>query len=295
MPPLLQLNEVSSELDALIRLLDDSDPHVTTSVQRRLIEYRWRAVPHLQAVLAASPPDSPRAVNAQACLRAIRTNALATLLDRILDACAEGSDIPLEESLTLLSIFGCPDGDPGAIGHHLDTLWLDVERALQAAPTRSEVQKLLALNTVVFDRAQFRGAGNDYHTPHRIYLAPVLQHRQGIPITLSCIYMLIAARAGIELWGIGMPLHFVVYSPALEVYIDPFNAGTFISREECCQFIEQAGFRFSESMLMRRSNVEILQRVIRNAIYAHTKSQQQWEAETLQETLETIERLTKQP
>lgn len=295
MPPLVQYNQVSSELDALIRLLDDNDPHVTTSVQRRLVWYGWRAVPLLRAAIAASPLDAPGAVNAQACIQAIRTNALATLLDRILDACAEGTDVPLEESLALLSVFGYPESDPDAIGHHLDTLWLDVERAIRAMPTQSEVSKLLALNTVLFDRAQFRGAGNDYHTPQRIYLAPVLQHCQGIPITLSCIYMLVAARAGIELWGIGMPLHFLVYSPALDVYIDPFNTGTFISREECRQFIEQAGFSFSESMLARRSNVEILQRVIRNAIYAHTKSQQQWEAETLQETLETIERLTKQP
>lgn len=295
MPSLLQLDNTNSELDALIRLLDDSDPQVTTGVQRRLIWYGWRAVPLLRAAIASSPPDAPRALNAQACIRAIRTNALATLLDRILDACADGMDISLEASLSLLSVFGHPESDPGAITYHLDTLWLEVERVTRSMPTCSEVNKLLALNTVFFGRAQFRGAGNDYHTPQRIYLAPVLEHRQGIPITLSSIYMLVAARAGIELWGIGMPLHFVVYSPALEVYIDPFNAGTFISREECRRFIEQAGFSFADTMLVRRKNTEILQRVIRNAIYAHTKSQQQWEAETLQETLDTIERLTEQP
>jgi len=88
MPLLVPPEESSSELYALIRLLDDSDPEVTTAVQHRLIWHGARAVPYLRAAFANSKPKSPLALNAESCIRAIRTNALATLIDRIFDACA---------------------------------------------------------------------------------------------------------------------------------------------------------------------------------------------------------------
>jgi regulator of sirC expression with transglutaminase-like and TPR domain len=294
MPLLVPPEESSSELYALIQLLDDSDPQVTTAVQHRLIWHGARAVPYLRAAIANSKPKSPLALNAESCIRAIRTNALATLIDRIFDACVADSDIALEESLALLSVFGYPDTEHDALHEQLDRLWLDAERTVRTMTTRTDVNALLALNRAMFDQAQFRGAGNDYHTPQRIYLAPVFKHRCGIPITLSCIYMLVAERMGIELWGIGMPLHFIVYSPALNIFIDPFNGGLFISHDECRRFVEQVGFSFSEEMLSRRSNREIIVRTIRNAVYAHTRNGHQWEAETLEETLGAIERIARQ-
>ncbi|MCX7930719.1 MAG: transglutaminase-like domain-containing protein [Chlorobi bacterium] len=280
-----------SELQALADLLDDTDPVVTTAVQRRLIAYQFAAVPMLRRILHESTPDSTTHANALACLRGIQTEALSQLVGDVMMAIAENTGVNLERAVLNLSAFAFPETNPEPCSRCLDELALAVARR---ARNQSAIQQLLALNTVLFEQEGFRGAIANFYAPQHTYIAPLLHTREGIPITLSVLYILVATRIGIELHGIGMPLHFLVYHPELDVFIDCFNAGTFISRAECRRFIEQAGFTFSDTMLERRSNIEIVQRMIRNAIYAHTKAGEQWEADTLTETLEIITHLTEQ-
>lgn len=115
-----------------------------------------------------------------------------------------------------------------------------------------------------------------------------MKTRIGIPISLSAAYMLVGERVGIELDGIGMPLHFLVFHPVLRVYIDVFNFGVFISREDCKHFISKSNFDFNDSMLDKVSNRTIIIRMIRNLIYAHSRNQEMWEAEQLQNTLDEL-------
>lgn len=276
------------ELEALTTLLDDSDPTVTTAVQRRFVTLGYRGVPVLRRIIAHGPQESIHVLNAQACLHAIQTEALATLVGNVIDARADGCEVDLEEAALLLSTFGYPETNPQWCQQHLDQLAAKVREYAEQLPGSGDLRMLLALNTVVFEHERFCGALKNYYSASHSYIAPVLELKQGIPISLSVVYMLVAGRIGIELWGIGMPLHFLVYHPSLDVFIDPFNAGVFVSRDECRQFVQQVGFTFSDSMLERRSNEEIVMRMMRNLIYAHSKSGQQWEAETLGEALSAL-------
>lgn len=280
-----------SELNALLSLLDDSDPTITTAVQKRLLSYGGHVVPFLRQLIARAPSESPLAMNAQACIRALQTEALASIIEMVINARAKSKDIELELALLQLSQFAYPETDILRYQRYLDDLAIEVRKYERSLPVRSDAAGLMALNIVLFERERFRGAIKGYYSPSHTYLTTVLESREGIPIALSCIYSLVGQRLGMELWGIGMPLHFVVYHPYLDVFIDPFNAGAFISRDECRRFIQHAGFTFNASMLERRSNIEILVRTLRNLIYAHTRAGQQWEADTLREALDTILRL----
>lgn len=278
-----------TELHALARLLDDRDPAITTAVQRRIVEYGHRAVPMLREIISSGEPTEHHVLNAQACLRAIQTEALGQLIDEVLNAAANEVELDLEQAAYLLSTFGYPETDHDACRAYLDHLAVSVRRQMTGT---SPVEALIALNTVLFEHEQYRGAVGNFYSPLHTYIGPLLERREGIPITLSVLYMLVAKRLGIELHGIGMPLHFLVYHPELDVFIDCFNAGAFISRDECKRFIEYAGFTFNETMLQRRGTIEIVARMMRNAIYAHTKAGQQWAADTLQEAHDTIIHLT---
>lgn len=277
----------TAELEALLRLLDDRDPQVTTAVQRRLIAYGARAVPYLRAVVEDDAAPTAARQNACSCLRGLRTAYLAQLVECVLDR----EDAELERAVLLLSAFGYPEIEPQQCQQHLDRMAERVRCVLRDACSLSDVEVLLALNTVLFEQEGLRGALRTFYAPEHGYLGSVLRGREGMPIVLSVIYMLVAERVGVHLQGIGMPLHFVVYHPGLQVFIDPFNGGAFISRAECRQFIEQTGFRYTDALLEPRSTLEILQRMMRNLIYAHTRCGQEWEAEVLQETLDTLTRL----
>src|SRR5260370_41445160 len=71
----------------------------------------------------------------------------------------------------------------------------------------------------------FRGNTSDYHGPQNSCLNVVLDTRVGLPITLSVIYLEGARRAGIALYGVSFPGHFVVACDFADhnLLIDPFH------------------------------------------------------------------------
>jgi regulator of sirC expression with transglutaminase-like and TPR domain len=286
---------IDPELRPLIALLDDTDTAVTTAVQSKLISYGSRIVPVLHTVLASQAhtdhEDSTVSKNAQACIRALQTEALSEVMSEMVDAHAEKRDIDLESVCLQLSRFGCPEVDTAEMQEQLDQLAIRVHKLVVSTQNVNELTLLMCLNNVFFEEDLFRGATKNYYSPEHSYLAHVLRTKRGIPLSLSLVYLLVADRVGIEVEGIGMPLHFLVYHPVLNVFIDTFNQGSFLSREDCEKFVRQSGFSFQESMLTRSSNMVIVQRLLRNLVYAHTKHRQTWEAETLQEALDDVVRL----
>lgn len=287
-----------TELRSLLSLLDDTDTTVTTAVQNKLVSYGSSVVPALreliiqQAELSDDGDENPSIVNARACIRALQTEALSELLEKIIDAHIDATDIDLEASVFALSRFGYPEIELKKYREKLDSIALRVHDIFIQVRNASDLTLLLSLNTVFFEQEDFRGATKNYYAPENSYICKLLDQKRGIPISISIIYMLIAERIGAELHGIGMPLHFLVYHPALNVFIDTFNHGAFISREDCEQFIRQSGFSYSDKMLKKSSNVSIVTRIMRNLIYAHSRYDQKWEAETLQETLDQILHVT---
>lgn len=91
-----------------------------------------------------------------------------------------------------------------------------------------------------------------------------------------------------NLYGVGMPAHFLVFHPELDIFIDAFNNGAFLSRDDCKRFIKSAGFSFEPSMLEKVSNIAILMRMIRNLIFAYSKTDNAWEIDELHELSATI-------
>ena len=73
-----------------------------------------------------------------------------------------------------------------------------------------------------------------YTDPQNSLIDQVLGRRQGIPISLSIVYLLVASRVGLELEPVGLPGHFLVgcYRDRPPFFIDPFEQGAFRTRDE---------------------------------------------------------------
>ncbi len=289
--------QLRTEIRPLLSLLDDTDTTVTTAVQQKLLSYAHLAVPFLRDLIRqeyelGASDENPVIENARACIRALQTGALSRLLNLVIDMHFDGTELSLEQTAFLLSVFGYPEVDEQHFFSTLDAIALKVHDIFINMKNASDLSLLMSLNTVFFEQEDFRGATKNYYAPENSYISCLLDSKRGIPISISVVYMLVAERVGIELHGIGMPLHFLVYHPGLNVFIDTFNHGAFISRSDCEHFIRQSGFAYSDKMLQRSTNVNICARMMRNLIYAHSKYDQKWEAETLQETLDEILRLS---
>ena len=93
--------------------------------------------------------------------------------------------------------------------------------------------KLAALNKYLFDENGYHGSRRDYYSRSNSYLNEVIDDREGLPITLSLLYIEVGRRLGLKLEGIGLPGHFIVALVAddpdggepLLRYFDPFEGG----------------------------------------------------------------------
>ena len=107
-----------------------------------------------------------------------------------------------------------------------------------------------ALNQYLFNDLGFHGNSSQYYDPRNSYLNSVMDRRTGIPITLSLVYLEIAARIGFPMVGVNMPGHFLI-RPVVEemqVFVDPFHQGEVLFVEDCEERLSQifgrpVGFR----------------------------------------------------
>ncbi len=92
----------------------------------------------------------------------------------------------------------------------------------------------------------------------------MLDDREGIPITLSVLYMELARRLGLKMEGVGLPGHFVVrHVPAQgePQLIDAYNEGKPLLRADAENL---AGTRLTERLLAAATPRQILVRMLYN-------------------------------
>lgn len=128
----------------------------------------------------------------------------------------------------------------------------------------------LALRRVISIAEGIGGNVEDYYDPDNSFLNRVLDTRRGIPISLSILWMEVGRRAGIEVVGVGLPGHFVVY--AAGQMIDPFHYGEAIGFDEAASLVAAAlggQPRLDRSWLSPVETPDVIRRLLNNleAIY----------------------------
>lgn len=139
-----------------------------------------------------------------------------------------------------------------------------------------------ALSDFLFDQMRFRGNRTDYHDPMNSHLNRVLDRKQGIPITLSILYVAIAQRLGLPAYGIGLPGHFIVgvYQDGAEILIDPFNAGLRLSYTDCARLVKDSTGHhgpFQQKWLHPVAPIDLLSRMLTNLCNAYVQ-REDWDA-----------------
>ena len=118
---------------------------------------------------------------------------------------------------------------------------LGYRAAERIAPGMDVDRAALAVGRLLFEEEGFRGNTEDYYDPRNSFLDDVLDRRLGIPISLSVVYVAVAARAGLEAGGVGLPGHFVVRAErhGRRRLLDPFHGGALLDEAGCQTLIAQ--------------------------------------------------------
>lgn len=95
---------------------------------------------------------------------------------------------------------------------------------------------IASINAVLFHQEGFAGNQSEFYDPRNSYLNEVIDRKLGIPISLSVLYMEVAQRVGLPVFGVGLPGHFLLKHYDLngnQIFIDPYIAGRLLSPSEC--------------------------------------------------------------
>jgi len=175
--------------------------------------------------------------------------------------------IDLFRAALLISKFDNPELDARAYGEQLDGLAGEVKASLPPAATDDE--RLRRIIRFLFEENGFHGSRSDYYHRANSYIDRVMDDREGLPITLSLLFLEVAERAGVKhLSGAALPGRFMVlYNPApgKERWIDVFDGGRLLNRTEVESVLrENNEVEVEVNYLAAASKKEIVIRMLRN-------------------------------
>lgn len=136
----------------------------------------------------------------------------------------------------------------------------------------SPQEKLKLLDAYLFRENGFHGSRVDYYSQPSSYVDRAIDDREGLPITLSVLYISMAQRLGLNVVGVGLPGHFVVrHEPNgaedtdTHQLIDVFNRAERLSVNEASELVFQVTRRMPTKAAFETStNRSILVRMLVN-------------------------------
>lgn len=115
-------------------------------------------------------------------------------------------------------------------------------------------------------QAGFAGTAEDYDDLRSSLLHEVLRRGRGLPLTLSVVWVEVAARLGVEAAPVALPGHVVVgIGPGGAVHVDPFAGGRVLTREDVAALVRSAtGGPVQAEHLAPADPVDLLLRLLTN-------------------------------
>ncbi len=139
----------------------------------------------------------------------------------------------------------------------------------RCSPGEPPVFRLGHLQSEMFDADGYRGDESSYYDPRNAYLNEVIDRRAGLPLSLSIIFLHVAAAAGLTASGVGLPAHFIVkvQFDLNEVYVDPFHGGATLTVTEIGALVSDmtgGRMRLSSEHLRASTGRQMLHRLLAN-------------------------------
>ncbi len=178
------------------------------------------------------------------------------------------SDEPngLLEGALLIAALDHPDLDVPSYIARVDAMAEEIRSQISESAT--DADRLAALDKYLFEQNGYRGGHEEYYHPANNHLDRVIDDREGMPITLSVLYMELGRRLGLKLDGVGLPGRFVVrHRGEDERILDIFDKAKPLSESDVAMMVMVHSERLvTEDDLRPQRTIEILTRILTNLI-----------------------------
>lgn len=261
------------ELNSLIKLLDDPDNEIFEHVEEKLMTLGYPVISHLELAWQESF-DSLLQSRIEDIIHKIQfKNVMQELvLWKI------GGATDLLRGLIIVNSYQYPATNEQEIINQIEEIkrdvWLEMTYELSASDT------VRLINHIIYNTHNFSGNTSNYHDPQNSYIGQVLQTKKGNPILLACIYSIVAQKLDIPIYGVNLPKHFILAYAVdhakphdrddISFYINAFNRGQIFGRHDVISFLKQLNLEMEDQFILPCSNLEIIQRVLRNLVTSYT-------------------------
>jgi regulator of sirC expression with transglutaminase-like and TPR domain len=266
----------SSEISALINLLEDYDNDVIDTVVNRLMEVGVEAVPYLEKAWETSI-NVPFQERVEILIQEIQfKNVCRELRNWDLtggDDLLKGASIVARIQYPELKVEVLYD----SILHIKKDVWLELNDNF------TPLEKIRFLNNVVYNIHKFSGNFSNYYAPQNYYVNQVIETHKGNPVTLGIIYLTLAKLLNLPVFGINLPKNFILaYKDVQAVnskdsilfYINPYNKGAILGKREIDYFLDQQKIEPNDAYYYPCSNFDIIERLIHNLINSYESTGQ---------------------
>lgn len=267
------MKEQTSELNALINLIDDPDEDIFRQVSSRLLNIGRPAIFALEKAITNYPTTFVQ-------------NRIEFLIHDIhiqwvklsLENWIANDSKNLCRGAYIVSTIQYPDLEEDDLLIYLDELKKDVNFEINCKLT--PLEKIKTFNHAFFEIHKYSGNYSNFYSPFNNYINHVFESRKGNPLSLSIVYLILAQYLGLPIYGINLPRNFVVAwvngygteNQNVAFYINPYNKGISLTKNEIDIFLQQQKLTPQESYYEPCSNIDLIRRLLLNLLTAYEQS-----------------------
>jgi regulator of sirC expression with transglutaminase-like and TPR domain len=256
-----------SEIKALISLLDDEDYEVLNHVETKIRSMGDTVIPYLEDRWEESSLSPLMQKKLEDLIHDLQYNAF---FDRLLNWRKNGSE-DLLEGMWAIATYQYPELSIEKLRQDVEQIYYEVW--LEIRDGMHPMDQIKTLNSVIFGKLKFGANTKHFHSASNSMLNIVIELKKGNPISLCVIYLLVAQKLNLPIWGVNLPNLFILTykSGNMQFYINVFNRGLVFSRVDIDNYIAQYNFPQNEIFYQPCNNLDIIRRVLRNLTLAFEK------------------------
>ncbi len=255
------------ELKALVSLLEDNDEDIFEMVQAKIFSVGASLIPYLEEewTKQLNPEVQKRIENLVHDLQIRRLHSR-------LVAWREAGATDLLEGMWIIASYQYPEVQLGDLRMKLDRLYYDIWVEFQAGDLHP-FDQIKTMNFAIFQKMKYRANTANFHAVANSMINVVIDEKRGNPISLCVVYMLVAQRLNLPIFGVNLPNLFVLTykTEGIQFYINVFNKGLIFSRTDIDNYISQLNLPQNPSYYEPCTNIDIVRRTLRNLLIAYEK------------------------
>jgi regulator of sirC expression with transglutaminase-like and TPR domain len=254
------------ELKALVSLLDDDDAVVLSHVEEKILSLGHAVIPQLESHWESTfnPIIQKRLED---LIHSMQFNRLQYRLTKW----KSSKEQDLLEGLWMVATYLYPDLELVKLRNDLEQIFYDVWLEFKSDARPYDQVKIL--NSVLFDKLKFKPNSKNFHSIANSMINQVIETKKGNPLTLSAIYMLVAQKLKMPVYGVNLPNLFILVFKLKDqqFYINAFNRGIIFTREDIDNYIAHLNLTPIDMFFEPCTNKDAVRRLLRNLMVSFDK------------------------